>query len=152
MEVEACSSAQPLARSSIEGKQYEDWEAKSVESLAEYLLVIRARQLADVDLIEWFSHGDFHRYRGVRDAIQGDVARDYLVIGAYGGCEQLLEKRVHLFNANTEKPCRDMGEEPKEKDPRLLIHLPEVALEDEDGLNDISKAMDFWKRMPRPQS
>lgn len=151
MEVETCSSAQPLAQASIEGKQYPEWDAKEVEFLANYLFVVRARQLADVDLIDWFSHGSLYHYRGQRDAIEGDTARDYLVIAAYGGCKQLLEPRIHLFDVNPDKPCRDMGPVSRETEPRLLIALPEAALVDEQGMEDISTADDFFKRV-RPSA
>jgi hypothetical protein len=150
MEVENCSSAQPLARASIEGKQYPEWDANTVEFLAGYLFVVRARQLAYVDLIDWFSHGNMHHYRGPRDAIEGDAARDYVVIAAYGGCKQLLEPRVHLFDVNPEKPCRDMGPVSRETEPRLLITLPEAALIDEEGTEDLSRADDFFKRVSPP--
>lgn len=131
MSVESCSSASQLAQSAVEGKGYSEWQKASVDASAKYLFIIRAKQLADVDIMEWYSRGQIHRYKGPQTPIKGDVPRDYLVI-AQGGCEQLTTTSPLLFNVHAEKPCRDSlaivnGEEAKETDARLLIELPEVS-------------------------
>jgi hypothetical protein len=142
MSVESCSSASGLAQSVIEGRGYTEWQKEAVEASARNLFVIHAKQLADVDIVEWYSQGGIRKYKGARQPIKGDVAQDYIVV-AYGGCEQLTTTMPLVFDLNAEKPCRDSkvvinGEEAKETDARLLIELPELRyFPDQEGLEDM---------------
>lgn len=160
MSVESCSSASQVAQSAIEAKGYSDWEKASVDASAKYLFVIRAKRLADVDIIEWYSQGQIHRYKGPRAPIKDDALRDYLAI-AHGGCEQLTAVPL-IFNLHAERPCRDSiaiinGEKAKETNARLLIELPEVSyFPGQDTLQTIEDAnkrlQATGKFTPRPVS
>jgi hypothetical protein len=142
MTVESCSGAGRLAQSSIQGKGYSEQEKGLVDVSAKFLFIIRARQLADVDIVEWYSKDAIRRYRGARKPIEDVVPHDYLVM-SLGGCEQLMAAKPLIFNLNAEKPCRDFkvtlnGEEAKETDARLLITVPEVSyFPDQEALEDI---------------
>ena len=139
MRVESCASAAPLARAAIAGKGYSERQEKEVERSSSSLFRIRARQLADVDILEWYSGGSIYRFRGEPRPINGDVARDYLV-SWYGGCDELLKAGAHIFDVDVEPPCRDVrvvidGREMKETNARLLLGLPEAAyLPDQESL------------------
>ncbi|HET7809237.1 MAG TPA: hypothetical protein VFL16_01540 [Steroidobacteraceae bacterium] len=133
MRVESCASAAARVQAAIEGKGYSDSQRRLVELSAQQLYVIRATPVAAVDLLNWFSDGSDRWYRGPRKPIQGEPARDYLVL-LDGNCESLSTSKPHIFDANPEKPCRDFklldgnGKAALETDARLLVDLPEVAM------------------------
>ena len=144
LKVESCVSAAPLVQSAIEGKEYSPSELQLVKLSAEHLYIIHAQALAEMDLIEWRSHGSLRRYVGKREPIESKP-RDYLVI-SYGGCADLPTGKPLIFDINPEKPCRDMivvinGKQAAETDARLILDLPEVSYDpDQEQYEDIASA------------
>jgi hypothetical protein len=145
MQVESCASAIPLARAAIEGKGYTERQKQAVEMSAEHLFVVRARQVADVDILQWHSAGSIHWYRGPSRPIDGDGVREYLVT-SFEGCEALLTKLPRIYDVNPDPPCRDSvaainGQAVKETDARVLTGLPEASyFPDQETLESLDAA------------
>ena len=157
MKVESCRSAIPSVQSAIVGREYSSQEAKEVGISAAHLYLIRARPLAEMDLIQWYSQGDFRRYVGRRAAIESE-ARDFMVI-SYGGCEPLSNGKPLIFDINPDKPCRDNvvtinGKKMNETDARLILEMAEVELVDEqerfEDMVDAKKRMNETSYRTRP--
>jgi hypothetical protein len=144
MKVESCRSAIPLVQSAIVGREYSSQEAKQVEISTAHLYIIRGRPLAEVDLIQWYSQGDFRHYVGRKAPIESE-SRDFMVI-SYGGCEPLSNGKPLIFDINPDKPCRDSiaiinGKKPNETDGRLILEMAEVEyIDDQDSFKDMKDA------------
>jgi hypothetical protein len=144
MKVESCENATSLVQAAIVGKGYSLQEAKEINLSAASLYIIRARVLAEIDLIEWYSQGDIRRYVVRRGPVESK-ARDFMVV-SHGGCEPLAHGSKLIFDFNPDKPCRDIvvainGKQPKETDARLILTHAEVKyVSDQDDFEDMEKA------------
>jgi hypothetical protein len=142
LRVDSCASAIERVKSAIVGKGYTEQEMGYVQLFANNMVVVHAQQLADIEIIFWYSEGNLRRYKGNRKEIKAAPARDYLV-AAPAGCGQLNIGKPQMYNIYGNKACHDNivlvdGKEPNETNPGLILNLLELSyLWDQESLENI---------------
>ena len=126
MKIESCTSAIEPTLSKIGERGHTESEVSSVRLSAADISIVRARPVADLDIILWYSQGDQRIYKANETRIANGSARDYILLATgLDECEKSYLGKILVFDTKGFTRCRDVRVDGyKETDAAYILDLP----------------------------
>jgi hypothetical protein len=129
MRIESCTSAIEPTLSTIGERGYTESEVSSVRRSAADISIVRARPVADLDIILWYSQGDQRIYKANETRIANGRASDYILLATgLDECEKSYLGKTRVFDTKGFTRCRDVRVKgDKETDAAYILDLPALV-------------------------